>query len=115
MEPSETISEIYTRFINIVNSSNSLDKSFTNEELVNKILRSLPISQDAKVMAIQEVKDLDTLPLEQLIDSLMTYEMTIKQKNTENEKKKKTIALKSTTTKEETSDDSDEKEEDEDI
>ena len=74
----------------------SLGKIYTNQELVNKILRSLPLAWDAKSIAIQEAKDLSSLPLEQLIGSLMTYEMNLQQKLAENEKKKKVIALKTT-------------------
>ncbi|URE33667.1 hypothetical protein MUK42_22234 [Musa troglodytarum] len=36
----------------------------------------LPLYADPKVTAIQEAKDLKTFPLEELIGSLMTYEMT---------------------------------------
>ena len=78
MEPSETISDMYTRFTNIINNLKSLGKTYTNQELVNKILRSLPSMWDAKSTAIQEAKDLETLPLEQLVGSLMTYEMNLK-------------------------------------
>ena len=70
---------------------------------MNKILRSLPSTWDAKSTAIQEAKDLATLPLEQLIGSLMTYEMNLQQKLAEFEKKKKVIALKTTTSIDESS------------
>ena len=64
MEPTESISEMYTRFTNIVNGMRSLGKIISNGELVNKLLRSLPASWDAKVTAIEEAKDVNTLPLE---------------------------------------------------
>ncbi|GAV84422.1 hypothetical protein CFOL_v3_27866 [Cephalotus follicularis] len=44
-------------------------------------------------MAIEEVKDLTTLPLEQLLGSLMTYETTMKNHESEVIKVRKTIAL----------------------
>ena len=78
MEPSETISDIYTRFTNIINSLKSLRKVYTNQELVNKILRSLLASWDTKVTVIQETKVVDVLFIEQLIGSLMTYELSLK-------------------------------------
>ena len=63
-----------------------------------KILRSLPSKCDAKVIAIQEAKNLTKLPLEELIGSLKTYEITLAKKQQEKEdKKKKSIALKATT------------------
>ena len=77
MEPSETISDMYTRFTNIINNLKSLGKTYTDQELVNKILRSLLASWDAKVIAFQKIKDVDVLPIEQLIDSFMTYELSL--------------------------------------
>ena len=115
MEPSETISDMFTRFTNIVNGLKSLGKIYTNQELVNKILRSLPSTWDAKSTAIQEAKDLATLPLEQLIGSLMTYEMNLQQKLAETEKKKKVIALKTTTSIDESSGSTSEEDEDEEM
>ena len=76
MEPSETIGDMYTHFMDIINSLKALDKSFSNLELVNKILRSLSKTWDPKVTAIQEAKDLNTFSIEELIGSLMTYEIT---------------------------------------
>ena len=76
IKPSETIEDMYTQFTDVVNGLKVLGKSFSNFELVNKILRSLPKSQNPKVMVIQEVKDLNYISLEELIGSLMTYEMT---------------------------------------
>nr|CAN73417.1 hypothetical protein VITISV_017053 [Vitis vinifera] len=78
-----------------------------------KILRSLPSQWHTKVTTIQEAKDLTKLPLEELIGSLMTYEINLvkKQKECEN-KKKKCIVLKATTKEEE---EEEEVEEDEDL
>ncbi|CAL9113833.1 unnamed protein product [Musa textilis] len=42
MTPSESIDDMYTHFTDVVNSLKSLSKSFSDFELVNKILRSLP-------------------------------------------------------------------------
>ena len=44
---------------------------------------------------IQEAKDLNVLPLEVLLGSLITHELTMKQRNNEKVKKKRTIGLKS--------------------
>ena len=76
MKPSETIVDMYTRFMDIVNGLKSLGKSFSDFELVNKVLRSLSKTWDSKVTAIQESKNLNQFPLEELIGSLITYEMT---------------------------------------
>lgn len=66
MSDTKTISEIFTRFIDIINSFNSLNRDIPNIELVNKILHSLLKSWEPKVMTILEPKDLSTLKLEQL-------------------------------------------------
>ena len=78
MKLSKTIGDMFTRFTDVVNGLKGLGKSFSDFELVNKILRSLPKSWDPKVTAIQVAKDLNNFPLEELIGSLMTYEMTCK-------------------------------------
>ncbi|GAV85633.1 LOW QUALITY PROTEIN: zf-CCHC domain-containing protein/UBN2 domain-containing protein, partial [Cephalotus follicularis] len=62
----------------IINSLKNLGKSYPNQELVRKILRCLPKSWTPKVTAIEEANDLTTLPLEQLLGSLMTHETTMK-------------------------------------
>ena len=52
-------------------------------------------SWDPKVTAIEEAKDVKTLPLEELLGSLLTHELTMKQRQIEEvEKKKKSIAFK---------------------
>ncbi|GAV73875.1 zf-CCHC domain-containing protein/UBN2 domain-containing protein, partial [Cephalotus follicularis] len=71
----------------IINSLKNLGKSYSNQELVRKILMCLPKSWTPKVTAIEEAKDLSTLPLEQLLGSLMTHETTMK--NHENVQKGK--------------------------
>ncbi|GAV58821.1 UBN2 domain-containing protein, partial [Cephalotus follicularis] len=91
---------MFVHFTNIINSLQSLNKCYTNSEMVRKILRCLPKSWMPKVTAIEEAKDLNTLPLEELLGSLMTHEMTIKNHEDDEEqdkKKKKVIAFKSST------------------
>ena len=50
--------------------------TYTNFDLVRKLLRSLPKNWKAKVTTNQEPKYLSKLPLEELIGSLMTHEIT---------------------------------------
>ncbi|GAV62877.1 LOW QUALITY PROTEIN: zf-CCHC domain-containing protein/UBN2 domain-containing protein, partial [Cephalotus follicularis] len=85
---------------NIINSLQSLNKCYTNSEMVRKILRCLPKSWMPNVTAIEEARDLNTLPLEELLGSLMTHKMTIKNHEDDEEqdkKKKKVIVFKSST------------------
>ena len=76
MKPSETIGDIYTHFTDVVDGLKALGRSFSDFELVNKILRSPYKSWDPKLTVIQEAKDLNNFSLEELFGSLMTYEMT---------------------------------------
>ncbi|GAV61333.1 UBN2 domain-containing protein, partial [Cephalotus follicularis] len=85
---------MFTRFTTIVKSLKNLGKSYSNQELVRKILRCLLRSWSPKVTVIEEAKDLSTLPLEQLLGSLMTHETKMKNHENVEVKKKKTIALK---------------------
>ena len=61
MKDNETIVEMITRFINIVNGIEALGKTYKELEMVMKILRSLPSKWDANVIVIQEAKDLTKL------------------------------------------------------
>ena len=87
---------MFTYFTDIINRLKYFGKTYTNSDLVKKVLRFLPKSWEPKVTTIQEAKDLNTYPLDQLIGLLMTHELTIQQRSDE-ESKKKTISLKSTT------------------
>ncbi|GAV93023.1 UBN2 domain-containing protein, partial [Cephalotus follicularis] len=107
MHDNESISDMFTRFTTIINSLKNLGKSYPNQELVRKILRCLPKSWTPKVTAIEEAKDLSTLPLEQLLGSLMTHETTMKNHENVEVKKKKSIAFKASKEDSESDEDGD--------
>ncbi|GAV71150.1 UBN2 domain-containing protein, partial [Cephalotus follicularis] len=89
---------MFSRFTNIINALQALDKTYSNSEIVRKILRCFPKSWILKVTAIEEAKNLNILPLEDLIGSLMTHELSMQKKDDDEEKekkKKKIVALKS--------------------
>ena len=77
MVESETINQMYSKFTNIINSLKALGKTYTQPELIRKILRSLPATWIHKVSAIEESKDLDKYQFEELVGSLMTHEIHI--------------------------------------
>ena len=82
MKENETIVELITRFTDIVNGLEALGKTYKESEKVMKILMSLPSKWHTKVITIQEAKDLTKLPMEELIGSLMTYEINLVKKAT---------------------------------
>ncbi|GAV88074.1 UBN2 domain-containing protein, partial [Cephalotus follicularis] len=107
MHDNESISDMFTRFTTIINSLKNLGKSYSNQELVRNILRCLPKNWTPKVTAIEEAKDLSTLPLEQLLGSLMTHETTMKNHEHVEVKKKKSIAFKASKEESESDEDGD--------
>ena len=80
MKETETIVEMISRFTDIVNDLKALGKTYKESEKVMKILKSLPSKWHTKVTVIQEAKDLTKLPMEDLIGSLMTYEINLTKK-----------------------------------
>ena len=56
----------------------TLSELIPNSKVVRKILRSLLEIYRAKVVAIEESKDVDSLKLDELVGSLQTFEMTLK-------------------------------------
>ncbi|GAV91277.1 UBN2 domain-containing protein, partial [Cephalotus follicularis] len=52
MHANECISDMFSRFTTIINSLKNLGKSYSNQELVRKILRCLPKSWTPKVTKI---------------------------------------------------------------
>ena len=99
MKHDESIKQMYTRFTDIINNLSSLGKQYTTSEMVRKILRSLPKQWEAKVTAIQDAKDLSKLPLDELIGSLMTHEITMNQnlEDVVKTEKEKNLAFSSST------------------
>ncbi|GKV42887.1 hypothetical protein SLEP1_g50250 [Rubroshorea leprosula] len=96
MKPEESIQDMYTRLNDIVTNLKALGKVYPPQEVVRKVLRSLPKSWEAKKTAIEESKDLNTLKLEDLIGKLMTYEIEVQGEGGVEivEKKKKDVAFK---------------------
>ncbi|MBA0746592.1 hypothetical protein Gogos_009097 [Gossypium gossypioides] len=62
-------------FTHIINGLKACKKTYPNNEMVKKMLNSLSTSWEAKVMTIEESKDLNSLSLDELISSLLTYEV----------------------------------------
>ncbi|GJY81980.1 zf-CCHC domain-containing protein [Tanacetum coccineum] len=105
-----------TPFNTIITSLKALDESFSSRNHGRKFLRALPTKWRPKVTAIEESKDLSTLPLDELIGNLKVYEVVL-EKDLEISKSKKekykSLALKARkvlSEEEATSSDSDDEE-----
>ncbi|GJR76491.1 reverse transcriptase domain-containing protein [Tanacetum coccineum] len=93
----ETIDCAFARFNTIITSLKALDESFSSRNHVRKCLRALPAKWRPKVTAIEESKDLLTLPLDELIGNPKVYEVVLEKDSEIFEVKKekyKSLALK---------------------
>jgi hypothetical protein len=77
MNEDETISKYFLRVEELVNAMKGLGEKIEEPFLVQKILRSLLDKFNSKVSAIEELSDLKTLSIDQLLGTLTAYEMRI--------------------------------------
>ena len=75
IEEDEAFDEFYAKLKDIVNSTFNRGESIAKPKIVRKILRSLPERFHAMITTIKEVKDIDQIPLTELVGNLQTYEM----------------------------------------
>ena len=72
MEEDELFDEFYVKLNDIVNSAFNLGETITEPKIVRKVLKSLPERFYAKITAIKESKDIDKIPLTELVGNLQT-------------------------------------------
>ena len=70
MEEDESFDEFYAKLKDIVNSAFNLGETIPKHKIVRKVLRSLPKRFHAKITAIEESKDIDKIPLTELVGNL---------------------------------------------
>ena len=58
-----------------MNSAFNLVKTILEPKIVKKVLRFLPERFHAKITMIEESKDIDKIPLTELVGNLQTYEL----------------------------------------
>ena len=89
MSKDESFDSFYSKLNEVVVEKFNLGEKTEDSKIVRKILRSLPKSFRAKVIAIEESKDLDDIKVQELIGFLQTYELSLP-----NQRKRKSLALK---------------------
>ena len=92
MGDDKAFDSFYGKLNKIVIAKLNLGKKIGDAKVVRKILRSIPESSRAKVIAIKESKDLDEIKIQELIKSLQTYELGLPSHKTS-----KYLALKTVT------------------
>ena len=75
MEDDELFDEFYAKLKDIVNSAFNLGETIPKPKIVRKVLRSLLERFHAKITTIEESKDIDKIPLTELVGNLQTYEL----------------------------------------
>ena len=77
MEVDESFDEFYAKLKDIVNSAFNLGETITEPKIVRKVLRFLLKRFHGKITAIEESKDIDKIPLTELVGNLQTYELCL--------------------------------------
>ena len=75
MEEDESFDEFYAKLKNIVNSALNFGETIPEPKIFRKVIRSLPERFHAKITTIEELKDIDKIPLTELVGNLQTYEL----------------------------------------
>ena len=75
MEENESFDEFYVKLKDIVNLAFNLGETIPEPKVVRKVLRYLPKRFHAKINAIEESKDIDSIPLTEMVGNLETYEL----------------------------------------
>ena len=70
MSDDESFGEFYAQLNDTVNSAFNLGEIYDQPKIVRKILRSLTENFRPKVTAITESKDVDSIPIDELVESL---------------------------------------------
>ena len=86
----EPFDEFYAKLNDIVNSAFNLGEIYDQPKIVRKILRFFTKDFRPKVITIIESKDVDSIPVDELVGSLQSYESDLPKTN-----KSKCMALKS--------------------
>ena len=70
MSDDESFDEFYAKLNDMVNSAYNSGEIYDQPKIVRKILRSLTENLRPKVTAITESKDVDSVPVDELVESL---------------------------------------------
>ena len=105
MEEDELFDEFYAKFKDIVNSAFNLGETIPEPKIVRNVLRSLPKRFYAKITAIKESKDIDKIPLTELVGNLQTNELGLTRIGKSSKSKSMALKAKSCDTDKSSNDD----------
>ena len=104
MEEDESFDEFYAKLKDIVNLTFNLGETIPEPKLVRKVLRSLPERFHAKITVIKESKDIEKIPLTELVGNLQTYELGLTRIGKSSKNKSMALKAKSSDTNESSDD-----------
>ena len=104
MEEDESFDEFYAKLKDIVNSAFNLGETILEPKIVRKVLRLLLERFYARITVIEESKDIDKIPLTELVGNLHTYELGLTRIGKLSKSKSMTLKAKSSDTNESSDD-----------
>ena len=104
MVDDESFDEFYAKLKDIVNSTFNLGETIPEPKIVRKVLRSLRERFHTKITAIEESKDIDKIPLIELVGNLQTYKLGLTRIGKSGQSKSMTLKAKSSETDESSND-----------
>ena len=107
-EEDESFDKFYAKLKDIVNSAFNLRETILKPKIVRKVLKSLPEIFHAKITTIEESKDIERIPLIELVGNLQKYELGLTRIGKSGKSKGIALKVKSSNT-DESSDDEDSK------
>ena len=104
MKEDESFDEFYAKLKDIVNSAFNLGETIPTPKIMRKVIRSLPKRFHAKITAIEESKDIDKIPLTELVGNLQTYKLGLTRIGESGKSKSMALKAKSSDTDESSND-----------
>ena len=100
IQEDESFDEFYAKLKDIVNSTFNLGETILEPKIVRKVLKFLLERFHAKITTIEESKDIDEIPLTELIGNLQTYQLGLTRIGKSSKSKSMTLKAKSSDTDE---------------
>ena len=104
MEEDEPFNEFYAKLKDIMNSAFNLGETIPEPEIVRNVLKSLPERFHVKITAIKESKNINKIPLTELVSNLQTYKLALTRIGKFGKGKSMTLNAKSSDTDESSND-----------
>ncbi|KAK1360564.1 hypothetical protein POM88_045038 [Heracleum sosnowskyi] len=92
-KPDESLTDLYDRFLTLLNSLCLVEKEYETEDSNTTFLRALPEEWDTQTSIIRHQYDLNIVSLDEVYGMLRTHDLEVQQRKNKKSSKAKTIAL----------------------